>query len=70
VTRTLVKRQIRAAVRARAHRLADGIWLLRLRAGYEAARYPSAASSALRRAVRDELDRLLEACAAPPPEAA
>ena len=62
VTRNLMKRQMRAAVHARAHRLASGIWLLRLRAGYDAALYPSAASTALRRAVREELDRLLDAC--------
>jgi ribonuclease P protein component len=58
-----MKRQVRAALHARAHRLAAGIWLVRLRAGYDAALYPSAASTALRQAVREELDRLLDGCA-------
>jgi len=62
VTRSLMKRQIRTAFQAQAGRLASGIWLVRLRAGYDRALYPSATSMALRRAVREELDRLLGGC--------
>ena len=62
VTRQLIRRQMRAAVGRRP--LAAGDWLLRLRSGFDVRRYPSAASDALRVAVRSELDLLFErACA-------
>jgi ribonuclease P protein component len=58
VTRQLIRRQMRAAVARRP--LAAGDWLLRLRSGFDLRRYPSAASDALRAAVRSELDELFE----------
>lgn len=58
VTRQLIRRQMRAAVCRRP--LHAGQWLLRLRAGFDPRRYPSAASQALRLAVRGELDALFE----------
>ena len=62
VTRTLLKRQIYAAVKACADALPAGLWVIRLRAGFERATFPSAASTALRDAARIELDGLLERC--------
>ncbi len=59
VTRSLLKRQIRAAVGERASSLAAGIWVVRLRAPFDKAVYPSAASEPLRRAARTELQQLL-----------
>ena len=59
VTRTLLKRQIRAAVGERASSLAAGIWVVRLRAPFDKAVYPSAASEPLRLAARTELQQLL-----------
>jgi len=59
VTRTLLKRSIRQAVAARADALPAGLWVVRLRAGFDRTLYPSAASEALRHAARLELDRLL-----------
>lgn len=58
VTRNLLRRQIRAVMDERLQSLAPGLWLVRLRAPYPSAIYPSAASQALRTAVRDELDGL------------
>ena len=58
VTRTLLKRQIRAAMQRQA-RLPDGMWVVRLRAPFDRTQFPSAASEPLRRAARDELDRVL-----------
>jgi ribonuclease P protein component len=66
VTRSLLKRQIRAAVDACAQSLPAGLWVVRLRAGFDRLSYRSAASAALQRAVRDELDHLLERCAVQP----
>ncbi len=63
VTRSLLKREMRAGVARRAPRLAPGLWLVRLRAPFDAAVYPSAASAALRQAARAELDHLLDGCA-------
>jgi len=58
VTRSLFKRQIRAAMGRHAHALAGGLWVVRLRAPFAKAAYPSAASTALQRVARAELDRL------------
>lgn len=63
VTRSLFKRQIRAAVGRHASALADGLWVVRLRAPFDKAAFPSAASVALRRAARAELDGLLAGAA-------
>lgn len=60
VTRNLLRRQIRAAVQRHAPALPGGLWVVRLRAGFARAEFPSAASDALRRAARDELDRALQ----------
>lgn len=59
VTRSLLKREIRAGVARHAQRLTPGLWLVRLRAPFDAASFPSAASAALRNAARAELDELL-----------
>lgn len=59
VTRNLLRRQMREAVRRRGPLLDPGLWLLRLRAGFDARGFPSASSGALREAAREELDQLL-----------
>jgi len=65
VTRNLMKRQIRAAWVAHADRLPHGLWVLRLRSAFDLRQFPSAASDALRSAVRSELDGMLaRACTA------
>jgi len=64
VTRNLIRRQIYAVFSLASPRLPAGAHLIRLRAGFDAAQFPSAASSALRRAVRSELLALLEQAAA------
>ena len=60
VTRNLIKRQGRCAFVQHAPRLGPGHWLLRLRSPYAIERYPSAASAALKSAVRGELQALFE----------
>lgn len=59
VTRTLLKRQIRLAVSARAGALLGGLWVVRLRAPFDKTSFPSAASAALKICARRELDVLL-----------
>ena len=59
VTRTLLKRQIRAVVSGHIGALAGGLWVIRLRAPFDRAVFSSAASDALKCAARDELDQLL-----------
>jgi ribonuclease P protein component len=62
VTRTLLKRQIRAAVARQGAAevgLPAGLWVVRLRSPFAVKDYPSAASDALRQAARGELDTLL-----------
>ncbi|HEX6363155.1 MAG TPA: ribonuclease P protein component [Albitalea sp.] len=58
VTRSLLKRQIRAAVSRRSE-LPGGLWVVRLRAPFPREQFQSAASRALSDAVRSELDLLL-----------
>jgi ribonuclease P protein component len=58
-TRNLLRRQIRAAMDRHHAGLPHGLWLVRLRAPFDARRYPSAGSAALRAAARNELDALL-----------
>jgi ribonuclease P protein component len=58
VTRSLLKRQIRAVARSAGADLADGLWVVRLRAPFDRAHFTSAASDALRRAARVELETL------------
>ena len=60
VTRSLLKRQIRAALDRHAG-LPGGLWVVRLRAPFDPDRFASAASRALRDAARDELDAMLAA---------
>jgi ribonuclease P protein component len=62
VTRTLLKRQIRAAVE-RQPQLPAGLWVVRLRAPFPRTEFVSAASDALRRVAHDELDALLATAA-------
>ena len=59
VTRSLLKREIYAAADRHRAALAPGLWIVRLRAPVDRASFPSAASAALRRAVRCQLDALL-----------
>ena len=59
VTRTLLKRQIRAVVTGHAASLAAGLWIVRLRAPFERSTFVSAASDALKHAARAELELLL-----------
>ena len=63
-TRNLLRRQIRAAMERHHAVLAHGLWLVRLRAPFDAHRYRSAAPDLLRAAARDELDALLTRAAA------
>lgn len=65
VTRSLLKRQIRSLAVAHAPRLAAGLWVVRLRAPFDRAQYPSAASVALQKVVRAELDGLMVRAGAP-----
>lgn len=58
VRRNLIRRQIRA-LGAVALQEQTGAWLIRLRAGYSRAAFPSASSTALKSAVRAELQELL-----------
>ena len=59
VTRTLLKRQIRASFERHASGLPGGLWLVRLRASFAATEFISARSTALVQAARAELDGLL-----------
>jgi ribonuclease P protein component len=63
VTRSLFKRQVRAAADHHSEALASGLWVVRLRAPFDNAKYPSAASSALQCAARQELDGLFASAA-------
>jgi len=63
VTRNLVKRQMRAAVARHAALLPRGLWVLRLRSPIDRQQFASAASDALRCAVRNELDAVLRRAA-------
>ena len=60
VTRNLIKRQMRVVMEGLAPALPKGLWVLRLKAVFEASRYDSPASPRLRLAARDELQRLLQ----------
>jgi ribonuclease P protein component len=60
VTRNLIKRQMRAAVRQRDAEWAAMHLLIRQRGAFDVRQFPSAASPALNAAVRGELDQLFE----------
>ena len=55
VTRSLIKRQMRAQADLHHEHLPPGQWVLRLRAPFDPGRYPSAASMELQIAARAEL---------------
>jgi len=59
VTRTLLKRQIRAAIGREQATLAAGLWVIRLRAAFDPRHFISAASDELKSAARAELRQLL-----------
>ncbi len=61
VTRSLLKRQIYAAAERHRAGLAPGLWIVRLRSPFDRTRFTSAASDALRRGARAELEVLLAA---------
>ena len=63
VTRSLLKRQIRAAVGAHADALLGGLWVVRVRAPFDKATFPSAASERLKHSAREELEQVLSAAA-------
>ena len=58
VTRNLFNRQIRAQALLLSQPLPSGLWLVRLRSPFAKAAFPSAASMALRQAVRAEIQQL------------
>ena len=60
VTRSLLKRQIRRIVVERRAALAGGLWVVRLRAPFDRAQFPSAASDALKRQARAELQQVFD----------
>src|SRR6478735_5760254 len=66
VTRSLIKRQIYAAAERHRDRMAPGLWIVRLRSPFDRAEFVSAASPALLRCARAELDHLLGAAVALP----
>jgi ribonuclease P protein component len=66
VTRSLIKRQIYAAAERHRDRMAPGLWIVRLRSPFDRAEFASAASPALLRCARAELDHLLGAAVALP----
>ncbi|HEV6967998.1 MULTISPECIES: ribonuclease P protein component [Roseateles] len=66
VTRTLLKRQIRAAFAAAAG-LPPGLWVVRLRSPFDRQQFPSAASDALRQAAHAELAQLFGRALTPRP---
>ena len=65
VTRTLLKRQIRAAVTGHQAALANGLWVVRLRAPFDRTAFVSAASEQLKTAARTELEALMVRAALP-----
>ena len=67
VTRTLLKRQIRAAFAERPG-MPPGLWVVRLRSPFDRQKFPSAASDALRQAARVELAQLLDRALPPKPK--
>jgi ribonuclease P protein component len=66
VTRTLIKRQVKAAMALHASELPAGLWVVRLRAPFDRQQFPSAASAALRALAREELATLFHRAAHSP----
>lgn len=69
-TRNLIKRQIYTLSAEHAHAFAQGAHVVRLRSGFGTQHFPSASSSALKLAVRQELLQLFAAPARVPAPAA
>lgn len=71
VTRNLIKRQVREAMRRHAEALPAGLWVVRLRAPFDRQAFLSPASDILRDTARDEVnDLFLRAIHSPlPPKA-
>jgi ribonuclease P protein component len=67
VTRTLLKRRIRAAVDASSAVLAPGLWVVRLRTPFARSEFISAASERLDKAATGELAMLMAAAVARSP---
>lgn len=65
VTRSLLKRQMRAVMARHAQDLPPGLWVLRLKAPFDRLQFVSAASAPLRQAAHDELELLLQRAALP-----
>jgi len=63
VTRNLIKRQIYSAAILHTHALPRAAYLVRLRAAFDRLSFKSAASDALRQAVREEIDQLFSKAA-------
>lgn len=59
VTRNLIKRQLRAAMVRHAPELPGGLWVLRLRAGFDTRQFTSPASDPLRQCAGAEIAELL-----------
>lgn len=59
VTRTLLKRQIRAVIERHRDALPAGLWVIRLRAPFDRSLFPSASSNALRCLARTELEAVV-----------
>lgn len=60
VTRNAIRRQIYEAAREKAHQLPQAAWVVRLRSEFSRKQFLSATSDVLKRAVRTELDQLLD----------
>ena len=67
VTRNLIKRQLRAAMARHASRLPAGLWVVRLRQGFDRQAFPSPASDPLRQSAHDEIELLFSRAANPLP---
>ena len=65
VTRSLLKRQMRAHAQSSRSRLPPGQWLIRLRAPFDPRLFTSAASNRLREAAGSELAQVFAGVAAP-----
>ncbi len=65
VTRNTIKRQIYTVGAESSEGLAPQAYLVRLRSGFDRARFPSATSDALKAAVRSELQQLFARVRAP-----
>ena len=64
VTRSLLKRQIYGVAERHRDGLAEGVWVVRLRAPFDRELFPSAASDALKAMARSELEALFGAATA------